>query len=66
MTTLDYLRTLPAEKMAKFLDSFGAEMVNFCDICPDRDGCTGENCKYTGRNDEEAWRQWLMSERMQI
>lgn len=66
MTNLDYLRTLSAEKMAKFLVSFGAEMVNFCDICPDREKCEAEGCKYTGRNDEEAWRQWLTSERMPI
>lgn len=63
MKNLDYLRTLNAKKMAKFLTAFGAEMVNFCDICPDRDRCEVEDCKYTGRNDEEAWEQWLNAER---
>jgi len=62
MKNLDYLRTLNAKKMAKFLTAFGAEMVNFCDICPDRDRCEVEDCKYTGRNDEEAWEQWLNAE----
>lgn len=63
MTNLEYLRTLSAKKMAKFLDAFGAEMVNFCDICPDRDECEVVDCKYTGRNDQEAWEQWLNAER---
>lgn len=63
MKNLDYLRTLNAKKMAKFLTAFGAEMVNFCDICPDRDGCIGDDCKYTGRDDEAAWEQWLNAER---
>ena len=66
MTNLDYLRTLDAKRMAKFLDAFGAEMVNFCDICPDREECEAADCKYTGRNDEEAWRQWLEAERRPI
>ena len=45
MKNLDYLRTLNAKKMAKFLTAFG------------------EDCKYTGRDDEAAWEQWLNAER---
>lgn len=66
MKNLEYLRTLDAEEMAEFLESFGAEMINFCDICPDVDKCgTGTDCRYTGRDDKLAWEIWLNSERQE-
>ena len=61
MTNLEYLRTLSARKMAKFLDAFGAEMVNFCDICPDPAACPA-SCMYLLQC-QEAWEQWLNAER---
>ncbi len=61
MSNYEWIMSLPAEKLAEFLENTGAENLAFCDdYCPESETCNGD-CKY--RDEKAVWKKWLDSER---
>lgn len=60
MTNLEWIRSLPADQLAEFLDDMGAVSTSYCDGCPKSEGCKGGICEYD--NEKDVWLKWLKSE----
>ena len=65
MTNLEWIRSLPVDRLAEFLESSGAEAPDYCDAyCQKETPCEvpcGGSCKYA--SEKEIWVQWLKCEK---
>lgn len=64
MTNLEWIRSLPVDRLAEFLESSGAEAPDYCNTYCRKETlcevpCSG-SCKYA--SEKEIWEQWLKCE----